>query len=119
MRFIKLSLAAPLVLLAAMGCSDDGIDSSSFADQVEQKLSALDDRIKALSAELQGDDVKAEYHEQMANLTEQREALANKLEKISDVGADAWDEFKQDVESSYDALAESLDDLSDRISDRS
>lgn len=61
-----------------------------------QKLEAKSDTVKA--------DVKAKYHNEIDSLRKKKDEAHEKLDEIQNASKDAWEDFKDGLDSAWDSL---------------
>jgi ElaB/YqjD/DUF883 family membrane-anchored ribosome-binding protein len=61
------------------------------------------------------DDIKASYHEQIAELRGRWEEGQQRFEQLTDSADDVWDEFKQEAEEKWAALESGVKESIDRF----
>lgn len=88
-----------------------------YIDKMAARLKEWDDEIikleeKVLAAKA---DVKAEYHKQLMELLNKKDAAQLKLKNIVDARDDAWQELKSGVELSWEILEDSIKNAWEKI----
>ena len=81
-----------------------------YIDKMAARLKEWDDEIikleeKVLAAKA---DVKAEYHKQLMELLNKKDAAESKLKNIIDARDDVWQELKSGIELSWEILEDSI-----------
>ncbi len=79
--------------------------AADYGNAVHARLEKIDAKLKVLAVK---SDAKAKELEQ--KLKARRDVLASKLDGLATQGAEHWDAFKKDVDSSFDSLDHDLDD---------
>lgn len=88
-----------------------------YIDKMAARLKEWDDEIikleeKVLAAKA---DVKAEYHKQLMELLNKKDAAQLKLKNIMDARDDAWQELKAGIELSWEILEDSIKNACTKI----
>lgn len=90
---------------------------SEFREAMQAGLRDFDERLRDLSSranELGGETLE-EYRDLEKDLIQEREAFANKLEKMDAALDDQWPEQREEVEAAYEDLRDSLDDAYEEV----
>jgi uncharacterized coiled-coil DUF342 family protein len=92
-------------------------DKDAYVQKLHRKLdewNAEIDRLKARGdqAEAKG---RAEYHKQIQELTERRQAAQKKLEEMRQAGESAWEDLKSGVQNAWDAMEAAVKSARSRL----
>ena len=82
-----------------------------YQKEIEGKLEALDAQMAEMQAKVDkaSADLKVQYYEQLRTLSERRETVQLKLQKLNQSGEAAWETMKGGVENAYGELKQAFD----------
>lgn len=117
MRTLRTCVVSACFALAPMACSDSEPEAhaATRADVLERKAAALDNRLDALIARVQGDELEAKYHDALADLEERRVAVRQHMERLADRTAATWDDMKAETERAMDELDREIEALAKKL----
>lgn len=103
--------AAKKTAESAAAWTSDKMDA--YAGEMKKKLGDLNTQLEELSGKAQNlsEDAKVKYKEQLAALTEKKDAVAKKMEELQGASGEAWVKVKQEL----DALMAEMVQLYDNI----
>tara|TARA_R110002167_G_scaffold90455_4_gene243784 strand:+ start:252 stop:809 length:558 start_codon:yes stop_codon:yes gene_type:complete len=99
--------------------------SKEFTQQKHDEYAArLNEQLKELNVEIDQlqekgsdlkDDAKVKWSEQMDELKVKREHVSVKLEEFNDASADAWEGLKQDLDTAWENLEDSIEKTKNEV----
>lgn len=82
------------------------MDRKAFIDKLAAQLKQWDAEIEKLEAKAEKAqaDAKADYHQQIEELRDKKQAAQDKLEEVKQAGEEAWEELKSGAEEAFDTM---------------
>jgi chromosome segregation ATPase len=94
-------------------------DSKSYLTKMSEQLSKWDKDLDVLKARIDkmSTETRQEYQSVLSDLKAKRDQVENRIKESRSAGSEAWNAFKQRLDSSYNEFTKAFGDAREKLKD--